>query len=228
MNIKVGTENSSFEKAAVDFGVHAAYAVEGYIQPDGSADKVKVREAMFEVLRPLKVTDKRERGAKAVTRGAMVEKVFPSLTGPDAFGDQEDPQLAQAIWKKIDGELWSMATPGAGSGLQRLVGLNMGNGYILCRTTIGKDQTSAVYITDDVGCIEDDFIRPDNSSLEQKIRTVTRNREMLIYRQPKNSKRYQGRFERTMKALSATASGQLMLAVEAVTVPTESDEDDEN
>lgn len=209
--------NGTPERVAVLEGVSAAYEAEGYVLPNGLIDLAKVRERMFDVLAPRKVISKQERGSNAVTRGAMVGQIFPSLPGPDAFSEAEDPQLAQAIWDKIDTNLWGMATTSAGSALQRLIGINMGNGYVLCRTRITKDQTSAVYITDNSECIELDFIRPDNQALERKLRTVTKNREMLVYRQPHNAKRYGRRFDSVMKSITSAAMTQLAQAIESAT-----------
>jgi hypothetical protein len=222
------SQNGSPEKLAVEAGVHAAHAAHDYVKQDGAIDQGKVRERIFEVLRASKVLDKKERAAKAITHGAMVEHVFPNLPGPDSFSEQPDPQLAQAIWEKIDANLWSMMATSASSALQGLVGLQMGNGYILCRTSVGKDKTKAVYITDHLGCIEEDFILPDNQSLGRKIRLVERNREMLVYRQPQNAKRFQREFGSALKQLTAASTGQLALAVEAVSAdgeaPSDSDE----
>lgn len=210
----MNNQNDSL-KAVIDRSVHAAFVAAGYVLEDGSRDKTRVREQMFEILRPAKVLTKKEREAKAVTRGAMVEQVFPGLPGPAVFDDQENPQLAQAVWGEIDKLLWGMAATGATSMLQRLVGVNMGNGYVLCRTQVGTDRTSAVYITDNPECIELDFVVPANQKLDRTVRATVADREMLIYRQPQNARRYERRFSNTMKQLSAAASGQLALAVES-------------
>lgn len=212
----MSNQNDSL-KAAIDQGVRKAHEADGYLQADGSLDKAQVRERMFEVLRPAKVLKLQERSDKAVTRGSMVAQVFPSLPGPDSQEGQPDPQLALAVWEKIDAMLWSEARPSAGAPLQRLVGLNMGNGYILCRTQVGKDRVSAVYITDDRLCIERDFVKPDDESLQRKAESVRANRELLILRQPENGKRWLRSFDGHMKALAAAGHDQLALALEAAT-----------
>ena len=226
----MSTANGSLA-AAIDTGVHAAFSAEGYVQEDGSKDSSKLRERMFEVLRPRKVINHRERGDKAVTRGEMVAQVFPSLPGPEHFTEHDNPDLTEAVWNKIDGILWSEAAPRHSAPLQRLVGLNMGNGYVLCRTKVGKDQTPAVYISDNVHCIERDFIKPDNDSLAAKLETVRRNREMLILRQPQNAKRYAHSFDQHVKAIGTAAHEQLTLAIESVATPLfdgDGQEQDEN
>jgi hypothetical protein len=218
-------------KVMIEEGVDRAFAADGYVLVDGGRDVAKVRERIFEVLRPHKVMGPDERNAKAVTRGAMVEQVFPNLPRPDFTGER-DPLLASDVWNKIDSILWGETVPNAGKPLQRLIGLNMGNGYVLCRTKVGRDQVSASYITDNVKCIEQDFIRPDNDALERKIRSIVANREMLILRQPENADRWLKGFDRHLRTIGATAREQLTLAIEATTAsadePADGEVDDES
>lgn len=217
-------ENGSPQKAAIDNAVLAAYATEGYLTEDGK-DTERVRAQMLEVLRDRKVLSFSEREDKAVTKGAMTEKVFPSLPGPADFGEQDDPQLAKAVWDKIAAALWTEARPSASGALQRLVGVSMGNGYVLCHTKIGNDQTPASYITDDRTCIERDFIDPDNKALKRKADSIVANRELLILRQPKNAKRWARNFDLAVKSLAAASHDQLALTVAAATSSPEDDED---
>lgn len=200
---------------AVDQGVRAAYEAEGYLNPDGSRDLTKVRERVAQILCSEKVLSQGERAVKATTRAAMVEQVFPSLPGPESWDDERDPQLAQAVWKKIDSFLWAECSPSAKSAVQRLVGITMGNGYVLCRTQVTKDRVSATYVTDDVACIERDFVRAAAESLETKIKSVLADTEMLILRQPANGRRWSRGFESRMKAQLASARDQLALALTA-------------
>ena len=212
----------------VDQAVHDALEQHEYLLPDGSKDTAKIRENMFEVLRGAKVQNLKDRADKAVTRGAMVERIFPDLPGPDQFASQENPQLALEVWTKVDVMLWGMASVNAGASLQRLVSVNMGNGYVLCRTKISKDRTSAVYITDDVRCIERDFVGPDNESLARKAQAVVANREMLILRQPTNADRYARSYSATLKSILDAGTQRLALTVASVANGDQPDDDDED
>lgn len=203
------------EQAAFEQGVHAAYAAEDYLQEDGSQDKGQVREHLFEVLRQAKVLSKKERSTKAISRGELVKRVFPHLPGPDDFEGAEDPQLALSVWKEIDRRLWTEAKPSADSMLQRLVAVNMGNGYVMCRTKVGADRVDAAYITDDRACIDEDFVKPDNDSLERKLRAVTRNREMLVLRQPDNAQHWVRGYDRHVKMITDAGRQQLAITAEA-------------
>lgn len=209
------TVNGNPQKAAIDQGVREAYAAEGFTTDSGTRDTARVREQLFEALRPHKVLNWRDREGNAITRGAIVAAVFPGLPGPDAFSGTDDPQLARAIWIKVNSDLWSQLQPGAKGPVQQLVGRTMGNGYVLCRTRIGADDTDAVYITDDRTCIERDYLTPDNARLQKQFEASADNRAMLIARQPANARRYAQGYDSRVKAFGGAAHDQLALAVEA-------------
>lgn len=220
--------NGSPQQHAIDQGVFAAYGAETFLLEDGRKDTAKVRQTVFEVVRPHKVLSKREREANAITRGEVVAQVFPSLLGPDRFSEADDPQLARAVWLKIYSDLWSHLQPGANGAVQQLVGQAMGNGYVLVRTKIGANNTDAVYVTDDRACIDLDLLGPEYQSFQRKFNTVTGTREMLVHRQPANAKRYAANFDRQVKALGTASHDRLALAVDAsVNGEAAPDDDDE-
>jgi len=209
-----------------DLAVRAAFEAHGYVQANGAIDLTKLRETMIRPLIERKVVSYKERGEKAVTRGELVAHVFPDLPGPDAFDDQPDPRLAQDVWDALSAKLWNEAAVNADKPLQRMVAIEMGNGYVLCRTQIGSNKTAAVYVTDDVRCIETDFVKPDNDALQRKAKAVTDNREMLVLRQPHNAKRYERGINETLKAIADTSRQRVALAVAASTAPAPSDDRD--
>lgn len=221
--MSIQTENP--QKAAVKAGVQTAYEAEGYITPSGVKDTTAVRERIFEVVRPHKVLAYRDREGLAITRGEVTKEVFPGLLGPDQFDDADDPQLAQAIWIKIDSAVWTQLQANANGPVQRLVGINMGNGYVLCRTQIGVNSTDAVYITDNRQCIERDYLSRDNKALQAKIDLIAANREMLILRQPDNAAVYARGLDRLLKALESASHDRLALAIEAATADDSDDAD---
>lgn len=222
---------SAVNGSTIDQAVHEAYVAEGYINEDGSRDAAKMRERILELVVQHKALDKRDRADVALLRGDLIAGVFPSMIGPDRFADEPNPDhrsLLEAVYNKVAGYVWAAVTPHAAGPIQRMVGLNMGNGYVLCRTKVGKDRIDAVYVTDDLECIRLDFTRPDNQALERKIEGSTRNREMLILRQPQHAKAYASEYDKTLKNALTTAHNQLALTMEAVSNkgPEPDDDDD--
>jgi hypothetical protein len=201
-------------KAAIDLAVHAILEQQDLIA-DEKIDMSKLRNRMFEVIAQEKVLAKKERAAKAVQRPQLLGELFPNLPAPEQYDDQPDPPLAEKVYGWFDAKVWGETKSSADSPVQRLVGVNMGNGYVLCRTKIGK--VDAVYITDSIDCIREDFTRPEADSITRKLKMATKNREMLVLRQPDNAVKYANEYSRALRAELATAATQMQLAVDSVT-----------
>jgi hypothetical protein len=215
------------QQSAIDKAVYEAFVREGYVKQNGDRDVTRMCARIFEIVAQDKVLGKRERETKATRRGDLVAQVFPSVPGPDTIDelDERDRPLAEAVYRKIAADTWAETRSAADSRVQRMVGVNMGNGYVLCRTKVGKDRIDAVYITDVLECIRLDFTRPDNASLDRRIHTSTRNREMLILRQPHNAKAYATEYDKTLR--NALTEAQNQLALTMVSVSSNDDEDEE-
>lgn len=221
--------SDALSKAMVDQGIHKAYEREGYLKEDGTLDQQKVREHLYATVAKAKVLSKKDRTEQAITRGALIAEAFPNLPGPDAWNEEDNPTLAMEVYNKIAREyVWAPTKPAADGLVQRMVGMNMGNGYVLCRTKVGKNQVPAVYVTDDLGCIQQDYASPDNKALAAKVTSVTKNREMLLIRQPQNGKKFLREYDATLKAAIEAAHNQLELTLESVTNLNGDDEDEED
>lgn len=212
-------------KAAIDLAVHAILEQQNLIV-DEKIDMSKLRNQLFETIVPAKVLAKKERAEKAVQRPQLIAALFPSLPAPERFDEQPDPPLAEKVYAWIDAKVWGETKSSADSALQRLVGVNMGNGYVMCRTKIGR--VDAVYITDNIDCIREDFTRPENDAIDRKLKMATKNREMLVLRQPDNAVKYANEYNRTLRGALDTAKTQMQLAVDSVSGNHAEADDDEN
>ena len=156
-----------------------------------------------------------------------MEAIFPQLPGPDTFSESDDPEMAQAVWTEIDKYLWSQTNASYSSAVQHLVGQVMGNGYVLCRTKVGRDTIWASYITDDVTCIREDFIAPINISLDRATTRALHGHELLIQRRPDIASQVAAGLNKKLKALQLTTQTHLQLALDAATAPPPADDDED-
>lgn len=196
---------------AVNEGALRVYEAEGYIK-DGKKDRDQVRERLIEILSGTRVTGRsvKERNEKAISRGELITQVFPHLD-PD-YASAEDPALAEAIWCRVEQDIWNQLQTGARGMVQRA----MANGDVLCRARRGTDRVWTVYITpssdnairDQVGPMLDAFRRGNDREVENIL--------MLIERLPaEDAKRLMQSWVRPVKAIQSAASERLSLAVEA-------------
>lgn len=202
----------------VDAAVVQAWAIDGYINDEGGLDREKVRARLLEVVQQAKVIRSTERGRNAITRGAIVNAVLPSLPDPDEL-DGQDAVNARLVRAKLDTFLWNETKPDANSILQRMVGYGMGNGYVLLRTKVGREgnQIDAAYVTDSMALIKEDLVNPDSQALERKASQVRRNLEMLMTRQPESAQQLVRIHDRNLKSILEAGHTQLALTADAVT-----------
>jgi hypothetical protein len=223
----MSTYGNGIPLAVVDQARNAAFAEAGYVHTDGSTiDREKYRATMYEHIKGHKCLTKKDRASNALRRGDLVHLMFPAVTTPDDIddiNDSDERELAKALWAALWKDIWNECRTDANVPMQRMVGVNMGNGYVLCRTKVGKEAADAVYVSDDKGCIQQDFTRPENEALAAKSRMAVRNREMLILRQPHNAKAYLNEYAATMRNALGAGMGQLQLALPD---EPESDEDE--
>ena len=214
---------NGIERAEVDRLVDEAFAAEGYTLSDGGRDYPRMRAATYAVLRPAKVHTLRERDTKAVTRNSLIAAVFPHLAIPADTGPQAATRAAGAealavlaTWKEADRLVWDLTKPGPGGGIQAMVANDLGNGWVACRAKVTLDKIDAGYLTDDMACIEADYIGPDNAALDALIARAVRKRRMLVMiRSDDDQKRILRGYDRFTKGAITRGHDQLIEAIEA-------------
>jgi len=202
----------SSPKEALAEAIDAAYLAEGYITSDGERDQAALAGAIYPLVARARVENPQERTAKAVTRGELLEAVFPSLPKREDWPNQPDPELAENVDKAIRAKVWDLVKPDKAGYVQQLVGTRTPE-LILCRTKIGTDGVDAVYVTDNLSCIKEDFAGPLADAMRRAHRRMSLNMAMAGSRLPEHAKTFDRLFRRANKlALSAgLADTQLML-----------------
>lgn len=196
---------------AVRIGVDEAFASHGYMDA-GGRDRARIREAMNEIVCAEPVATLAERVSKSVTVGTLVQKIFPDLVHPDS---EDANDITRDVWNEIQKYLWSEATTGARSALQRLVADRMGNGFVLCRTKAGTTPTNAVYVTDNFTLIDRDFLAPTNNRLIRLAETAAADRRMLIERRPQDARRVVRGYDVATKTAVDAGRSLLVLAADS-------------
>jgi hypothetical protein len=204
----------------VQVSVLASYTIDGYVKEDGARDIPKIAERVAAILSEDPVRSWTEAKTKPVTRADMVERVFPSLPGPEAWADQEDPDLAEKTWNRVNNDLWGISSNSPRSPLQRYVATLNGSGYFVCRRKVGKHDLLATYISDDARCIMADCVSPAETRAARAATQYTDVLVMVVTRKPEMAKTAMRSYSARMKQLTQTGHDQLMLAIERATEET--------
>lgn len=211
------------EVSPIDTAVEAAYAVHGYLDAMGRRDLPKIRARMLDALRERKViTPEDKKRGKPISQNSLVELIFPNTPGPDAWAGEEDPLLAEVVWKRLRTNLWTEADSKSKSKLQIMVASEMGNGYMLLRATVGTDLVPSVYITDNYALIREDLNGPNKRRAQLALERYLADSQMFATRQPNHAAAISRDFAKTTKQLASNAATALALTTESV-----SDADDD-
>lgn len=193
----------------------AVYAAEGYVREDGTRDTGKVIERLAQILQASPVTSKADRKAKAVTRDMLTDQVFPTAPGQDAWAEQDNPRIAEEVWKQLRKDVWSFAAFGSSSKLQTAVRTAMGNGYAVCRTAIGGGADDAVYITDNFECIRADWMEKRQRQANKANSTLVQDELFLMRIRPDDAPTIRQQGIRFLKGQLQSGTAQLNAAIEA-------------
>lgn len=198
------------EQAAT--AVAVLYGKHGYVDDEGERDAVALAISLYPTVSTAEAHVLGDRSKACIRRRQLVETAFPGLPGPEAFSEQENPDLAKEVYTRINSDVWRLTSIGPNGYLQSR--LNSGLGLVLCRTKVNPDAVDAVYVTRSRACILEDIFTPIAAAQKRQSDRQTAVTEMVMDRVPEDAKRFQNQFLGGMKGAleSATSSTNAALA----------------
>jgi len=209
-------------KERVDEAVDAVYERHGYLV-DGEPNRGLVEDKIYDLVSNAVVEQRADRGRLAVSRRQLMAVAFPQVPGPDAWAEQEEPDLAEAVYARLDGYVWRLVNPDASGKIQAR--LKSDGGRILCRTKATPDKNDAVYVTSDLQCLLADFTSPQKDRITREATRFATNLVMAVDRLPEHAGRFKRELTSGMKTALGSGSAILIPAIEAAA--TDLDEDDD-
>lgn len=217
--------SSTVQKDRLNEAVTEAFATEGFTyEEDGDRNLNALREAIFAEVIQVQVEKRSQRASKALLKTRLVDTLFPNVVKPDHWADEDDPELAEAVYKEVSKIVWKQTE--INGKVQRRVG-EQNDGQVLCRTHITDDQLDACYVTHDRGCIIADITTPFADSWNRKASFQAGVMRMLVERQPDNGKAYLREFKTGMRIALESGVSQVQLTLDAVSNGDGPDETDE-
>jgi hypothetical protein len=196
----------------VEEGITAAYTQHGYVIGD-ELDKQAVEDRVYALAAAAVVEKRADRGKTAITRRGLMSATFRQVPGPEAWAEQEDPELAAGIYSRLAGHLWRLVSSEADGKIQQR--LNGDLGLTLCHTKATPDKTEAVYVTKDLQCLLADFTAPQKTRIQKEADRFAKNLAMVVSRQPEYAKRLGQELTGGMKAALGTSQAILAPAIES-------------
>jgi hypothetical protein len=199
----------------IDTAVAVAYGQHGYLAEDGAFDIPAMIDKLTALVLTAEVFHKKERASKGITRRRIMEHMFSQVPGPETWAEQEDPELAEGVYKTLDTACWRQMAITPSAPVQSR--LNGEHTLVLCRTKVNPNQTDAVYVTRDLGCLIEDAIKHQRASQKKRADNDAAFTAMLIERVPEHGKKFNreliGGLTTALNSAKAISAGALQIAL---------------
>lgn len=195
----------------------------GYITEEGEIDPTRVADKLFGPVSEARADKLTERRV-GLTRRKLVEIAFPDVAGPEAWDDEEDPDLAQALYKRLDSLCWRQTNIQPDGPLQSR--FNSELGVVMLRTKTNPDKLDAVYVTRSVPCIMADLYKKQKADQKARADREAALTAMLIERIPEHGKRFDRELVGGLR-VGLNSAKQISANALAALEPPEADEADE-
>lgn len=181
----------------------AALAAHGYLDDEGFLLDDKFETDLFDFVSEAEVLKLPERKIKVKTRSVLTRHMVKDMPGPGDYEGTDDPEAAELAWSQVNAIVWRKLDVNANGPIQAR--FNGEGGLVLCRTSAtGEKGVTGVYVTRDWGCLQADFIGPEQAAIKRKIDSFAANSKMGTERIPELGKRFKREFNaETKRALEA-------------------------
>lgn len=209
-----------------DLAVLQAFGAMGYLTDAGKKSQKLLADTLFTSVSQALVETKTDRKKIAILRPDLTKKGFPKVPGPEAWPEQESPELASAVYREVDQACWRACGTEPGGILQKR--LNSEYGVVLCQTKVNPHGIDAVYVTRDLGCLEEDGVKPRHARQKKQAERDAIYMEMLIDRVSEHGERFHrdliGGLQLALNSAKEITAGALLRIVEEDEEEDESDE----
>jgi hypothetical protein len=169
--------------------VDALYAQHGYVAEDGEPVKEKVADVLFASVSKAIVSKPAEREKMMIPRTRLVELAFPGVPGRADWHEQEDPELAEDVYKELMRRTWTICSENPKGPLQSR--LNGDVGLVLVQYMPSQHGVEGgVYVTRDYKSLNVDVLIPAKKKQEAFARRQAAIAEMLMDRVPEHAKKF--------------------------------------
>lgn len=192
----------------------AAYATMGLAnEPEEGEttekDLARVRLSLLDALGSAKVRKPEDKDAKAISKGALAQRIFADIPGAKPGEYAELDPLDQEVWDKLTSQVWGFTNPygGVTSGLQAMVGERY-KGFVMCHGQItlpSNDAAVAVYVTDNEQLLFEDFVEKLKQDVVKAQSRHGRQVTMVASRRPELRSKLLKELQSSSKSASAAA-----------------------
>lgn len=217
-------QNGDERAALVEAGVEAAYRTQGYVDDDGEVSKEKLAEVLAGPIAQAAADSPSGREQVSITREQLMEIGFSEVPGRNAWAEQEDPELAQEVYDRLDTDVWRICDPGPSGQVQ--IRLNGENAVVLVRrNATRKGRAADVYVTRNRECLMADVLVPQSKAQARRAVQSARLAALLMERVPEHARSFNKELSRGLT--SATRQAKDITAATMAAIASGDDGDDD-
>jgi hypothetical protein len=188
----------------------AAYLLHGY-SSDGALDRGKLAEVLLGPVAAAIATTPQERDQVCISRDGLMAIAFSKTPGPNDWAGQPNPDLAQATWEILDGDVWRVVDDGPNGAVQS----RLNGGLVLVRRKGKRGRPSNVYVTHNPALLMEDVITPKGAAAARQAALSARHIAMCMERVPEAA----GKFNRELvRGLNEAKNGAVAITAATLAV----------
>lgn len=198
-------------EVAVTFGRH------NLITEDGRKDDHAIAEMLFPVVSAAVVNTPADRAKVGVTPEQIMEQFFAELPNRAAWAefDGEEAEFHEAVYRKVQDEMFRVLSPQPSGLVQSMLGAN--GGMMLCVMVARGGASKRAYVTRNRKCINDDALAPALRRARTQMDNVAALASLAIDRVPEHGKWFEHESRTNLRLGLESATSTIKGALEAST-----------
>ena len=209
----------------VETAKYAAYGQHNLVTSDGEPDQEALIQCVFEIVKDAIVEKPSERAKKAVTRPEFMEQIFPKVPGKAEWIEQEDPELAEALYKSVDSDIWRLLSVNPDGPVQSMLNGRGDDSTLLCRVDQSRAREAHAYVTRNRKCLYEDYSAKARAEIERATNKLAGLMAQAIDRVPEHSQAFAREYDGATRIAVTSGTGIVRGALEAGSGPSVKDED---
>lgn len=180
---------------AIILGRYDLVTIEGKPDREALGDRLEatMRDALVEV--------PGDRAKQLRWANDLTDEMFPDVPGRAVWIEQEDPERAEKVWRKLRGEIVRVLATHPQGEMQRRFAAN--GGYVLCeQTSTRSGGDRGFYITRNPKCITEDLANPARQKALNASNTYAALTELAMERVPEHATKFDRDFKAGQKLIT--------------------------
>jgi len=184
----------------VENGRYVAYGQHSLVTEDGEPDTEALIQRTFDIVVKAVVERPTERKTKVVTRTDFMDQIFPKVPGREAWSSEDDPELAEKVYGKLNTDIWRLLDVSPTGPIQSM--LNGEHSLLLCRVDGSRLKEAHAYVTRNRKCLDEDYSFKARMEIERAVNKHAALMAQAIDRIPEHAASFVREHSDTSKALS--------------------------